>query len=421
LGASRHRLIRQLLVESFSLALASCVLGCLFAYLGLKAIVAVIPPDTIPAEAVITISPAVLLFSLCATIVTTVICGLAPAFYVFRHNLQIALTCTGKGVTAGSGHGRLRNALVVAEVALAVVLSICSGLIMRSLFALEDVNLGFNPSKVVYADISWPDGQYDTARQKHLVLRKLLDRTSQFPGVLAATETTNFPPYTFGWTTVSITGKTPPQNRNTASIFCTEGYFHTLGLPLLRGALFSQNDIDSAHHVVIVNQTFVRDRFGQENPIGQQVRFSDYETLPDWPRDPYFEVIGVVADSKNSGLQNPSRPEIYLPSTLTGAVPPGIMVSTTSYPPTFIKFGPRSRQSTPILPSVTLELSQLCWSIITMLVLASPSSHFALLLQSLSFSSPLVFSASSHTRSSCKPTKSASAWRLALRRHKSSG
>ena len=336
LGASRHRLIRQLLLESFLLALASCVLGCLFAYLGLKIIAAVIPPDTIPAEAVITVSPAVLLFSFCATIVTTVICGLAPAFYVFRDNLQIALTSTGKGVSAGSGHGRLGSSLVAAEVALAVILSICSGLIMRSLFALQDVNLGFNPSKLVYADISWPDRQYDTARQKHFVLRKLLDRMSQFPGVLAATETTNFPPYTFGWTTVSIAGKTPPQNRNTASIFCTEGYFHTLGLPLLRGSLFSQNDIDSARHVVIVNQTFVRDRFGQENPIGQWVRFSDYETWPDWPRDPHFEVIGVVADAKNSGLQDPSRPEIYLPSTLTGAVRPGIMVSTTSYPSTII-------------------------------------------------------------------------------------
>jgi putative ABC transport system permease protein len=336
LGASRYHLIRQLLLEGFLLALASCVLGCMFAYPGLKAVVAVIPPDTVPPEAAFTVNPAVLLLSLCATIVTTVVCGLAPALYVFRRNLQIALTSTGKGVTAGTGHGRLRNSLVVAEVALAVVLSICSGLIMRSLFALQDVNLGFNPSKVVYAYISWPDGQYDTARQKHLVLRKLLDRMSQFPGVLAATATTNSPPYTSGWTTVSITGKTPPQNRNTASIFCTEGYFHALGLPLLRGTLFSQNDIDSARHVVIVNQAFVRDRFGQENPIGQQVRFRDYETWSDWPRDPYFEVIGVVADAKNSGLQDPSRPEIYLPSTLTGAVSPGIMVSTTSYSPTII-------------------------------------------------------------------------------------
>ena len=83
---------------------------------------------------------------------------------------------------------------------------------------------------------------------------------------------------------------------------------------------------------MIVTQSFVRDRFGQENPIGQQVKFSDYETWPDWPRDPYFEIIGVVGDTKNSGLQDPPRPEIYLPATLTGAAGGGLMVSTTAYP-----------------------------------------------------------------------------------------
>jgi predicted permease len=338
LGASRLRLIRQLLVESFSLAVGSCALGCLFAYLGLKALVAVIPPDTLPPEAVITLSPTALLFSLGATIVTTLICGLAPALHAVHADSQIAITTAGKGVTAGFRHGKLRSALVPAEISLSIILAVDSGLIMRSLFALQNVNLGFNPSKVVYADIAWPEGQYDSAQQKHFLFRKVLDRLTQFPGVLAATETTFFPPYTFGWTTVVITGKTPPQNRNTASIFCTEGYFQTLGLPLLRGTLFSQNDVDSARHVVVVNQSFVRDRFGQENPIGHQVRFSDYETWPDWPHDPYFEIIGVVGDAKNTGLQDPPRPEVYLPATLTGAAGGGgILVSTTVYPPAVLQ------------------------------------------------------------------------------------
>ncbi len=337
LGASRLRVTRQLLIESFSLALASCSLGCLFAYLGLKAMVAVIPPDTIPPEAVITLSPAALLFSLCATIVTSVICGLAPVLHALRNDAQTALASTGRGVSADSRHGKLRHSLVVAEVALSIVLSICSGLILRSLFALQNVNLGFNPSKVVYADISWPEGQDDSVQPKHLFFRRVLDRITQVPGVLAATETTNFPPYTFGWTTVVIAGKTPPKDRNTASILCTEGYFQTLGLPLLRGTLFSQNDVDSARHVVIVNQAFVRDRFGQENPIGHHVRFSDYETWPDWPHDPYFEIIGVVADAKNTGLQDPPRPEIYLPGTLASAPPRGIMVSTTGNPSTTLR------------------------------------------------------------------------------------
>ena len=337
LGASRFRLVRQLLVESFLLALVSCALGCLFAYLGLKAMIAFIPANTIPLEAVITLSPVALLFSLSATIFTTLVCGLAPALHALRSDCRIALSATGKGAVGGFRHGNLRSVLVVAEVALAIVLLVGSGLLLRSLAALRSVNLNFNPSQVVYADISWPGGRYDGTQKKHLFLRQLLDRISRLPGVQAGSESSFFPPYTFGWTTVAITGKPKPENRNTASIFCSEGYFHTLNLPLLRGTFFSRNDLDTARHVVIVNQSFARDRFGQEDPIGHRVRFSDYETLPDWPHEPYFEIIGAVGDGKNGGLQNPPRPEIYLPASLTGAAGGGIMVRSDGNPRAVLK------------------------------------------------------------------------------------
>jgi predicted permease len=337
LGASRLRLIRQLLVESFALALASCVVGCLLAYIGLKLVAGMFPPDTIPREAVITLSPGALLFSLAATVLTTVICGLAPARYALRADAQTALSSSGKGMSADFRHGTLRSGLVIAEVTLSIVLAVCSGLILRSLFALQDVKLGFDPSKVVYAEVSWPEDQYKSAQQQHVVLRKVLDQISGLPGVAAATEVSNLPPYNAGWTTVIIKGKTPPQNRNTAFIQCSEGYFKTLELSLLRGTLLQRNDIDSARHVAVVNQTFVRDRFGEANPIGQQVRFSDLETLSDWPHDPYFEIIGVVADGKNNGLKDPVRPEIYLPATLTSAGPHNLMVRSTSYAPALLQ------------------------------------------------------------------------------------
>jgi len=149
------------------------------------------------------------------------------------------------------------------------------------------------------------------------------------PGCLSGTATSTYPPHTWGWTTVVVQGKTPPPNRNTAAILCTEGYFQTLDRSLLRGSLFTQNDIDSTRHVVVVNQKFIRDHFGEENPIGKQVRFSDFETLADWPRDPYFEIIGVIAYAHNSGLQDSPRPEIYLPATLTSDGPRNVLVRTT--------------------------------------------------------------------------------------------
>jgi putative ABC transport system permease protein len=333
LGASRGRIVRQLLVESFALASAGCALGYLLAFVGLKVMVALIPSGSMPPEAVIALSPAAFLFSLLVTLFTTIACGMAPAVQALQSDPQMALHSAGRGTSADFRQGSFRSTLVVAEVALSIVLAISSGLIMRSLFAIQNVNIGFNPSTVLYAQISWPDGRYDSAAPKNALFRKILKRLAKLPGVLAATETSDYPPYTWGWTTVAVQGQTLPPNRNTASIMCTEGYFQTLNRTLLRGTLFTQQDINSSRRVVVVNQTFVRDHFGEENPIGHQVRFSDFETLVDWPRDPYFEIIGVVADAQNSGLQNVPRPEIYLPASLTSAGPRNLMVLTSSSQP----------------------------------------------------------------------------------------
>jgi putative ABC transport system permease protein len=326
LGATRSRLIQQLLVESLVLTAASCAAGCALAYFSLKGVVAAIPERTVPSEVAIVLSPAALLFALAVTVLTTVVCGLAPALHSVRRDLQTSLNGSGKGANADFRHGKLRSGLVIAEVTLSVVLLIGSGLMMRSLLALEHVDVGFNPGSVLYARLSLPEGRYDTAEQKKLLFQKILDHVKVVPGVIAAAEATSPPPYTWGWTTVMVHGKSQPKDRNTAFVLCSEGYFQTLERHLLRGRLLSQSDVGLAPRVVVVNQTFARDHFSNEEPVGQRIRFSDLETWPDWPSDPYFEIIGVVGDAKNSGLQEPPRPEVYVPYTLTGADPGGIMV-----------------------------------------------------------------------------------------------
>ena len=333
LGAGRLRLIRQLLIESLWLVLASCTLGCLFAFWGANAVAKLIPPETIPPEAVIAVSPTALLFCIGSAVVAILICGSAPALYTLRLGAQDSFISEGRAVTANFAQGRLRSFFVIAEITLSIVLAICSGLMMRSLVALQNVRMGFNVSQVLYAQVSWPEKQYDTAPQKHAVMRKILDEIDHTAGVLASTETSAYPPHTYGWTTVIIAGQTPPPNRNTAFVMCSEGYFQTLSRTLLRGAVFGRSDVDSARHVVVVNQSFVQDHFGEGNPLGHKVRFSDLETLADWPREPYFEIIGVVADAKNNGLKEPLRPEIYIPATLTGAGPHNIMVRAVAYSP----------------------------------------------------------------------------------------
>jgi putative ABC transport system permease protein len=332
LGATRARLMQQLLAESAVLAAVSCLVGCIFSYLGLRVLVGLIPPDTIPTETAITLSPAAIWFAIGVTVLTTLLCGLSPAIHSVGGEFHVRLAAGGKGTSSGLTQGRWRAGLVIAEVALSIVLLISSGLMVRTLVALEHVNIGFDPTKVLYAQLSLPEGRYETASQQKVFFRKVLDRITAIPGVIAATEATSFPPYSWGWTTVVVPGKTHPEPWGTTFDMCTEGYFQTLGRQLLRGRLLSQSDVESARQVTVVNQTLARDYFGHENPVGQRIKFSDFEMYADWPRDAYFEIIGVIADAKNHGLQDPPRPEAYFPYTLTATGSRGIMVRTELNP-----------------------------------------------------------------------------------------
>lgn len=318
IGATRSRLVRQLLVESFILATASCIAGYMLTYLGLKGVVAAIPADTIPSEVAIALRPAALFFAIGVAGVTTLLCGLAPAVHAVRRDLRDSLVGTGKGTSEGSWHGRLRCGLVVAEVAISVVLLIGTGLMVRTLVALERVDIGFDPANILYAELALPEGRYDTADQKKVFFRRMLDRFNAIPGVTASTVASSLPPYSWGWTEVEIPGKTHSDPWGTTFNMCSEGYFTTLGRHLLSGRLLSRSDVDSARHATVINQTFARDYFPNENPIGHRIKFSSFEMYSDWPRDAYFEIIGIVADAKNHGLQDPARPEAYFPYTITG-------------------------------------------------------------------------------------------------------
>jgi putative ABC transport system permease protein len=200
---------------------------------------------------------------------------------------------------------------------------------VRTLRALERVDIGFNPASIAYARLSLPEGRYDTADAKRGYFENVLDRVAAIPGVIASTEATSFPPYSFGGTEIVVPGKTHSGPWGTTFDMCSEGYFQTLGRHLLRGRLLSQSDVERARHVTVINQTFERNYFGNEDPIGQRIKFTTLEQwATDWPRDAYFEIIGVIADAKNTGLQDAPRPEVYFPHTITGTGPRGIMVRT---------------------------------------------------------------------------------------------
>ena len=329
IGATRSRLIRQLLVESGLLAAGSCICGCLFAFVGLKGMIAAIPPDTIPPEVAISLRSETLLLAVGVSVLATFVCGLAPALHLVRRDLYVGLAGSAKGASGGFQHRKLRSILVVVEVALSIVLLTGTGLMVRTLRALERVDIGFNPASVAYARLSLPEGRYDTADAKRDYFEKVLDRVAAIPGVIASTEATSFPPYSLGWTEIVVPGKTHSEPWGTTFDMCSEGYFKTLGRRLLRGRLLSRSEVELARHVPVINQTFERNYFGDEDPIGQRIKFTTLEQwATDWPRDAYFEIIGVIADAKNTGLQDAPRPEVYFPHTVSGTGTRGIMVRT---------------------------------------------------------------------------------------------
>jgi len=335
IGANRWRIVRQLLVESLLLALGGAIVGCLFAYAGIKGIVAAMPTGIIPREAVIQLNVPVLLFSLGAAVLTALLFGLAPALQTAKRDIVEPLKDAGRGVSGGFRRGKFRSSLVVFEVALSLVLLVGASVMMRTFVNLTNEDLGFDPEYILSARLPFPKGQYTTAAAKQQFYRQLLPRLYALPGVVAATETSTLPPYGGIGTTVDIPGKIHSDDWRAIFQLCSEGYFPTLGLRLLRGRVLSEVDVNDARKVAVVNQTLVRKYFGQEDPIGRSIRLNSLATPApgqDLVPDPVFEIIGVTADEKNQGLQDPPMPEAFIPYTTTGSFERGILVRTSRDP-----------------------------------------------------------------------------------------
>ena len=326
LGATRSRLIRQLLVESLVLAVAACGTGCGLAFLGLKSVVALIPAGVLPDETVICMNAPVLFLSLGVTILMTILCGVAPALHVARSDLQPRLNGGSKGVGGSFRHGKFRAGLVVSEVALSITLLISAGLLMRSFLALTRVDLGFDAKNVLYFELNLPPA-YNTdvpgsLEKKNVLTRQLLDRLQTLPGVLSAAEFNEPPPLKYESSDTIIPGKPHTERWDTRFDLCSEGYFRTMGLPLIRGRFFSADDVTAARDVMVVNETFSRKYFPNEDPLGHKVKLQYLDSsFLDGPHDTYFEIIGIVRDYRTRGYESPSWqtfPEAFAPYSVAG-------------------------------------------------------------------------------------------------------
>ena len=311
-GASRGRLVRQLLAESLMLALAAGFAGCVLAQAGVAALRRMVPASAVPGEAEIALQPLALGFACAVTLAVTLLCGLAPAIHSTR--LQ----------GSGPGQSRFRSALAIAEVALSFVLLVGAGLMTRTLFSLTHIDLGFHTANLLHARMTLPAGRYQTAGEQRAFLRQIVSHVERVPGVVSAT---------FSLEDTAISGGVDVDfDEGTAALgVCDETYFATMGRSLVRGAAFTAADIDAARPIAIVNRAFVRAYLPHQEPIGHQVHFH----MEHWrgaPDNPTVAITGVVSDTRNHGLRDGVRPQIYVPYSSFAVPPVGIMVRTRTAP-----------------------------------------------------------------------------------------
>ena len=333
LGATRGRLVRQLLAESSVLAMAACIVGCLFAWFGMKFVPAIIPRSGdiyggghLGAETALGLNAPVLFFALALTVLTTLICGLAPALRVARTDIQPQLAGAGKGVNGGVRHGKLRAALVVAEVALAIVLLVGTGLMMRSFFLLTHVDLGFNPKNVLFVvfvpplshnKISVTPHQKFASPQGLALLHDVAERLKALPGVAHVAIEDAMPGYSpSAGFKVSVPGAT--HTEEVGLFACDENLVPTLELRMVQGRWLSEQEVRTAQHVGVISQRLANDYFGNTNPIGQQLQVKAFKGPSLIPLDAEFQIIGVVKDVVSAGPQQPTLPMIFLPYTVRG-------------------------------------------------------------------------------------------------------
>jgi putative ABC transport system permease protein len=313
LGATRARIVRQLLTESTLLSLLGGALGLLLAFLGLKFLLANLPGQiSIPRVEDIGIDSQVLGFTLIISLLTGVICGLAPAWRLSKPDLNETLKEVVKGSTGALNGRRVRNLLVVSEVALALMLLCCAGLMIKSFLVLQQVDPGFNARNVLTMQISLPKSKYTEDPQIASFYQQALERTATLPGVQAA-GIVNHLPLSGETTNVAFTieGRAPvsaAEELYAGYRSVSPDYFNVMGVPLKKGRGFTERDTAQALGAVVINETMAKRYWPNEDPIDKHLKQGDLQS-----KAPWLTVVGVVGDVRHSAINLEPRPEMYQP------------------------------------------------------------------------------------------------------------
>ena len=309
LGAGRGRLIRQLLTESVLLAGLGAAVGLAFAWAGTRMLVT-LSPDILPRAAEIALDGRALGFTAAIAVLTGILFGLAPALHMAKTDLMAALRDGGRGNAIGFRRNRLRSALVVGEVALALVLLSGAGLLMRSFYHLQSMDPGFDSHGMLTFQTDLPRTKYPGNEAQAAFYQRALERIRTLPGVTAAGAAQIFPlagdDYILSFVQV---GKPPlpPGNHQSAMYYAaTPGYLRALSIPIKRGRDFTEHDNAAAPAVAIVSESMARQFYANENPLGQRIQMGN--------RSKPAEIVGIAGDVRDEELESKGRPAVYEPA-----------------------------------------------------------------------------------------------------------
>ena len=338
LGASRTRIVRQLVTESVTLSIAGGALGMGLAWLAIRLIVYVIPEYAIPHEVVISLNIPVLLFSAAISITTGIVSGLFPAIQCSKPNLN-SIVQSGDTRTASSSGARVRLAMIAGQVALTVVLLAGSGAAMKTFLRMYTADLGFDPHNSLLLFLRVPKGSYTTWQSRSHYLDALMEKIKTTPGVIDATTFAGGMPPTGNWEQpVNLLGAPSEDGRRAGVMLVDADYFAEQKIPILQGRPLSRAEVLRGAHLAVVSQTFVKRYFPTSSPLGHQIiptelvkdavelgakpdpaqiidpTTANFVAAPN-PKQPY-EIIGVASDTINNGFYHPAVPQMYVPSTM---------------------------------------------------------------------------------------------------------
>ena len=349
MGAPARRILRQLLTESIVLALAGGLLGVLLAYRSVPAIVSLMPQYSVPHEADISVNGRVVLLTFAVSVMTGILFGMAPALQLARADVAQAMQSGSRGSSEGGRGGKIRNALIVAEVALTIIVLTGASISIRGFLALERVPLGYQPENVLAMNINIPQGSYTTWTARNGFFERLGAEFRVIPGVRTSTFTaTALPPYIGFNSEFEIAGRTKAEPQKLRVGLIGPQYFETVGIPLLQGRVLTEAEIVHNAHLALINEELRKQYFQSgPGPLGARIhvpglKISQPEVFTPPEGDQWFEVIGVAATARNRGLQESPEPAIYVPYNMA-TVPGTTFLLKTAVDPLSIVRAARER------------------------------------------------------------------------------